>query len=127
MLLIYIYILHHFHFLCVFVFLRGVYEFQAKATINRTVLSGPKIRVSIQPDPMKPRELLVDCSKNASFVVGQKMPGEFYRLLRKLLLVMVLLLWLLLMVNNVVQIATVAPQLVMVLTFRIGCGYFSML
>ena len=54
-----------------------MYEFQAKATINRTVLSGPKIRVSIQPDPMKPRELQVDCSKTANFVVGQKMPGKF--------------------------------------------------
>ncbi|KAK7480666.1 hypothetical protein BaRGS_00028138 [Batillaria attramentaria] len=56
----------------------GVYEFQAKATLGRLVLSGPKIRVSIQPDPMKPRELQVDYSKNGSFVVGQKMRGGLH-------------------------------------------------
>ncbi|KAL8609443.1 hypothetical protein ACOMHN_006630 [Nucella lapillus] len=52
----------------------GVYEFQAKATLNRAVLSSPKIRVSIQPDPMKPRELVVTYSKNALFVSGNSMP-----------------------------------------------------
>ncbi|XP_025090642.1 structural maintenance of chromosomes flexible hinge domain-containing protein 1-like isoform X1 [Pomacea canaliculata] len=52
----------------------GVFEFQLKATVERNIISGPKIRVSIQPDPMKPRELQVDYSKNASFVVGQTLP-----------------------------------------------------
>lgn len=52
----------------------GVYDFQVKATFGRTVLCGPKIRVSIQPDPMKPRELQVDYNKKANFIVGQKLP-----------------------------------------------------
>ena len=51
-----------------------MYEFQAKATVNKTNILGPKIRISIQPDPMKPREMVVDYNKKLDFIVGEEMP-----------------------------------------------------
>ena len=56
----------------------GLYDIQPKAFFNKTVISGPKIKVNVQPDPNNPEELVVDYSKNAAFVAGEKLTGMFF-------------------------------------------------
>ncbi|XP_041360659.1 structural maintenance of chromosomes flexible hinge domain-containing protein 1-like [Gigantopelta aegis] len=51
----------------------GLYDIQPKAFVNKTIVSGPKIKVNVQPDPNNPQELIVDYSKNASFIAGEKL------------------------------------------------------
>ena len=54
---------------------RGVYTFQANATYGRSVLCGPKIKVSIQLDPMKPKKLQVKHSAMQQIAACDEMPG----------------------------------------------------
>ncbi|KAJ8322368.1 hypothetical protein KUTeg_000839 [Tegillarca granosa] len=53
---------------------RGTYEIQPKAFTSDGAILGPKLRIHVQPDPMHPTEMKVDFEKNASFVVGEKVP-----------------------------------------------------
>ncbi|XP_071103421.1 structural maintenance of chromosomes flexible hinge domain-containing protein 1-like isoform X1 [Haliotis cracherodii] len=53
---------------------RGVYDIQPKAFYNKSVISGPKIKLNVQSDPTRPVELQVDYSKNAAFVAGDIFP-----------------------------------------------------
>ena len=53
-----------------------MYEIQPKAFIGRNTLVGPKLRVSIQADFLKPVSLTVDYNKAAIYKAGQALPGE---------------------------------------------------
>ena len=55
---------------------RGVYELQAKAFVGRNILSGPKLKVAIQPDPTKPISINVEYDETVTCVVGQNLPGN---------------------------------------------------
>ena len=57
---------------------RGVYDIQAKAFVGRSVLSGPKLKVAIQPDPTRPVSVKVDYDSAEEYIVGQTLPGENY-------------------------------------------------
>ncbi|KAL4217928.1 inactivation of X chromosome by DNA methylation [Mactra antiquata] len=53
---------------------RGVYELQPKAFVmSSTVIPGPKLKVSIQPDPTRACSLNVSYDTKATYVAGDKM------------------------------------------------------
>ncbi|CAH1772323.1 unnamed protein product, partial [Owenia fusiformis] len=60
---------------------RGLYEVQPKAFIGRNCISGPKIRISIQPDSSKPSELVVEYDKNVEFNIGGVLPDYVVKVL----------------------------------------------
>ncbi|XP_052765757.1 structural maintenance of chromosomes flexible hinge domain-containing protein 1-like [Mya arenaria] len=54
---------------------QGKYEVQPKAFISTSfVLSGPKLKISIQPDPTRPASLNVVYNTKLTLVVGQSLP-----------------------------------------------------
>ncbi|XP_060561375.1 structural maintenance of chromosomes flexible hinge domain-containing protein 1-like [Ruditapes philippinarum] len=54
---------------------RGVYELQPKAFISAGfVLSGPKLKISVQPDPTRPSSLDVSYNTKATYTAGEIMP-----------------------------------------------------
>jgi hypothetical protein len=56
---------------------RGVYELQPKAFISAGfVLSGPKLKISVQPDPTRPSSLDVSYNTKATYTAGEIMPGK---------------------------------------------------
>lgn len=55
---------------------RGVYEIQPKALIGRQTISGPKMKISIQPDTSKPMALQVEYDRRSKYVVNEPLPGE---------------------------------------------------
>ncbi|XP_014770922.1 structural maintenance of chromosomes flexible hinge domain-containing protein 1 isoform X1 [Octopus bimaculoides] len=54
---------------------KGVYELSVKALLggSRTI-AGPRIKISIRPDPTKPLRLEVDCKSNIAVEAGSKLP-----------------------------------------------------
>ena len=42
--------------------------------MGRTTISGPKVKISVQPDSNKPVSLSVDYDKSASYTVGESLP-----------------------------------------------------
>lgn len=58
---------------------RGIYELQPKAFLaGKNVLTGPKLRISLQPDPNRPVRLDVDYKERESYEAGGKLPGEWF-------------------------------------------------
>ena len=55
-----------------------MFEIQPKAFLGRTTLSGPKLKISIQPDATKPTKLDVAYDKGRKYVVSEIFPGKFY-------------------------------------------------
>ena len=55
---------------------RGVYEIQPKAFIGKITISGPKIKISIQPDLTKAVKVDVKYDKSKAIVVGDHLPGK---------------------------------------------------
>ncbi|XP_053383340.1 structural maintenance of chromosomes flexible hinge domain-containing protein 1-like isoform X2 [Mercenaria mercenaria] len=54
---------------------RGLYELQPKAFISAGfVLSGPKLKISVQPDPTRPSNLDVSYNNKATYTAGESMP-----------------------------------------------------
>lgn len=70
------FLIYH-RFTCIIFTCRGTYEIQPKAFIPEGAILGPKLRIHVQPDPTRPTEMKVDFERNASFVVGEKVPGNF--------------------------------------------------
>ena len=51
--------------------------------MGRTTISGPKVKISIQPDTTKPVNLVVEYDKNATYTVGEELPGNLSIFLQK--------------------------------------------
>ena len=69
------------HFFVILHFLpyRGTYILQPKAFISTGfVLSGPKLKIVVQPDPSRPSSLNVEYDTKYTLIVGQSMPGTRY-------------------------------------------------
>ena len=69
------------HFFVILHFLpyRGTYILQPKAFISTGfVLSGPKLKIVVQPDPSRPSSLNVEYDTKYTLIVGQSMPGTQY-------------------------------------------------
>lgn len=51
---------------------------QPKAFISAGfILSGPKLKISVQPDPTRPSNLDVVYDPKATYTAGEDMPGKF--------------------------------------------------
>ncbi|ESO82055.1 hypothetical protein LOTGIDRAFT_135415, partial [Lottia gigantea] len=61
----------------------GVYEIQPKAFLQKGMLSGPRVRISVQSDPTRAFELTVDYNKSSEITVGQTLPDFCVKVLNE--------------------------------------------
>ncbi len=61
----------------VHLYCRGLYTLQPKAFVGKGYISGPKIKVSIQPNANKPVALEVEYDRDVSYRVGDNLTGEY--------------------------------------------------
>ncbi len=64
-------------FIIIWLIFRGNYTLQPKAFIGKNILSGPKIKVSIQADTTKPIDIAVNYDEKMQYTVGETLTGDF--------------------------------------------------
>ncbi|XP_059139967.1 structural maintenance of chromosomes flexible hinge domain-containing protein 1-like [Physella acuta] len=52
----------------------GSYEIQPNATIDKTTITGPKLTVNVQPDPLKPTQIDVSYNAKVPVIAGHTFP-----------------------------------------------------
>ena len=71
-------------------YFRGRYEIQPKGFIGRTTISGPKIKLNIQPDSTRAATVLLESAVDSNvYKAGSTLPGEISSVrVQQLLLIM---------------------------------------